>query len=61
MEHMYVLRKTSVCSVKKVRTFSRKSTDIFEKKYGHFREKVRTFLLKSTDVFSRWSDNFVYH
>lgn len=36
MEHMYVLRKTSVCSVKKVRTFSRKSTDVFIKKYGHF-------------------------
>ena len=23
--------------------FCEKSTDIFEKKYGHFREKVRTF------------------
>ena len=27
----------------KVRTFSRKSTDIFEKKYGRFYQKVRTF------------------
>lgn len=41
MEYMYVLRKMSVHSVKKVRTFSRKSTDVFIKKYGRFFKMVR--------------------
>ena len=33
---MYILMKTSVGSVKKVRTFLEKSTDVFGKKYGRF-------------------------
>ncbi|GEM_PF-7082505 len=33
---MYILMKTSVGSVKKVRTFLGKSTDVFGKKYGRF-------------------------
>ena len=40
---MYILMKTSVGSVKKVRTFSEKSTDVLGEKYGRFRGKVRTF------------------
>ena len=40
---MYILMKTSVGSVKKVRTFQEKSTDVSRKKYGRFKKKVRTF------------------
>ena len=40
---MYILMKTSVGSVKEVRMFLEKSTDVFGKKYGRFWEKVRTF------------------
>ena len=57
---MYILMKTSVGSVKEVRMFLEKSTDVFGKKYGRFWEKVRTFLGKSTDVFLRHFAVFVY-
>ena len=50
---MYILMKTSVGSIKKVRTFLEKSTDVFRKKYGRFWRK-------STDVFSRHFAVFVY-
>ena len=43
---MYILMKTSVDSVKKVRTFLEKSTDVSVKKYGRFSKKVRTFFWK---------------
>jgi len=42
---MYILMKTSVGSVKKVRTFQEKSTDVSGKKYGRFFEAFRYFCI----------------
>lgn len=42
---MYILMKTSVGSVKKVRTFSEKSTDVLGEKYGRFFETFRCFCI----------------
>ena len=42
---MYILMKTSVGSVKKVRTFQEKSTDVSRKKYGRFFKAFRCFCI----------------
>ena len=42
---MYILMKTSVGSVKEVRMFLEKSTDVFGKKYGRFFETFRCFCI----------------